>query len=327
MDRWALQYGDQCTFVIACCDGKQLAETFASELKLEHVVNVWLDRRSMPTWGQLGCQGFIVGDGRHSVVCKSTVAFMEVRDLAFRHCETLVDALLERDGAPSLPSLATIHPGARVRLHSLSMKPELNGADAIVLEAPTAASGGRCAVQLHDGRALRIKPVNCKPVNCSVLPAEDCCGGGCGACDDDQDSAANNGEGEADQADADAADPCRAAAKKLAQASQARLEAEAMHMPARMLRSLQQRETKARDELAAAQAAAAAEGVPTRLVAEAAAPPKKEAFKGGISLGTCANPLCLCADCECGVGCTCNVSDAETCEPCTEFRAQRAKAG
>lgn len=322
-----MQYGDQCTFVIACCDGPQLAVTFASELQLEHCVNVWLDRGSMPTWGQLGCQGFIVGDGRHSVVCKSTVAFMEVRELAFRHCETLVDALLGREGVPSLPSLATIHPGARVRLHSLSTKPELNGADAIVLEAPTAASGERCTVQLRDGHALRIKPDNLVNRSTGQLGQEGCCGGGCGACDEDRDCAANSGEGEADQADADAADPCRAAAKKLAQASHERLEAEAMHMPARMLRSLQLREAKARDELAAAQAAAAADGMTILPVAEAAAPLKKEAFKGGISLGTCVNTLCLCADCECGVGCTCNVSDAETCEPCTEFRAQRAKAG
>ena len=79
MDRWAQQYGDECTFVVACCDGMQLAQTFAAELKLQHVLNVWCDPTSMPRWGQLGCQGFIVGDGRHSVVCKRTVAFMEVR--------------------------------------------------------------------------------------------------------------------------------------------------------------------------------------------------------------------------------------------------------
>ena len=127
MDRWAQQYGDECTFVVACCDGMQLAQTFASELKLQHVLNVWCDPRSMPRWGQLGCQGFIVGDGRHSVVCKRTVAFMEVREIAFRHCETLVDALIGKDSAPSLASLATLHPGAIVRLHSLSAKPELNG--------------------------------------------------------------------------------------------------------------------------------------------------------------------------------------------------------
>ena len=53
------------------------------------------------------------------------------------------------------------------------------------------------------------------------------------------------------------------------------------------------------------------------MVAEAVSPPvvKKEAFKGGISLGVCANDKCLCAECECGAGCTCNVTEEETCEP------------
>ena len=59
--------------------------------------------------------------------------------------------------------------------------------------------------------------------------------------------------------------------------------------------------------------------------APVAAVTKKEAFKGGVSLGVCANALCLCAECECGKGCTCNVGDnSDTCEPCTDFRAAKA---
>tara|TARA_B100000767_G_C19413618_1_gene388995 strand:+ start:224 stop:358 length:135 start_codon:yes stop_codon:yes gene_type:complete len=38
-----------------------------------------VDDGDMPKWGQLGCQGFIVGDSRHSIVCKSTSAFMQAR--------------------------------------------------------------------------------------------------------------------------------------------------------------------------------------------------------------------------------------------------------
>ena len=26
---------------------------------------------------------------------------------------------------------------------------------------------------------------------------------------------------------------------------------------------------------------------------------------------------------RCGAGCTCNITEAETCEPCTQFRAER----
>jgi|TARA_B110000196_G_C20542296_1_gene384956 hypothetical protein len=81
MDRWALKYAEHCTFVVACCAGKELAEQFASELRLRHCLNVWVDDDDMPKWGQLGCQGFIVGDSRHSIVCKSTSAFMQATSL------------------------------------------------------------------------------------------------------------------------------------------------------------------------------------------------------------------------------------------------------
>ena len=176
MDRWALQYGDRCTFVIACCDGHQLAVTFAKELKLRHCLNVWVDQNSMPRWGQLGCQGFIVGDASHHVVCKSTSAFMEVNELAFTHCETLVEALLASEGAPTLASLATLHPGAVVRLQGLVAKPELNGIDAIITSAASDATGGRCAVRTRHGEALRIKPENL------ALATAMAQAGGCGGC-------------------------------------------------------------------------------------------------------------------------------------------------
>lgn len=56
----------------------------------------------MPKWGQLGCNGFIVLGPDSKVVCKATSAFMELRELAFGHVETLVDALLQGESAPEL---------------------------------------------------------------------------------------------------------------------------------------------------------------------------------------------------------------------------------
>ena len=52
----------------------------------------------LPNWGQLGCQGFIILDGQGSVVCKTTPAFMEVEDLAFRYVETILGSLLSSRG-------------------------------------------------------------------------------------------------------------------------------------------------------------------------------------------------------------------------------------
>merc|ERR1711948_129265 len=45
--------------------------------------------------------------------------------------------------------------------------------------------------------------------------------------------------------------------------------------------------------------------------------------------GPCTNDLCLCAVCECGVTCRCNmvdVKDADTCEKCVDFRAKKKAA-
>jgi hypothetical protein len=45
--------------------------------------------------------------------------------------------------------------------------------------------------------------------------------------------------------------------------------------------------------------------------------------------GPCSNDLCLCAVCECGVTCRCNIADfkdEETCEQCVDFRAKKKAA-
>ena len=162
----------------------------------------------MPTWGQLGCQGFIVLDGTHTAVARSTQSYLDVGDRAFIDVEDIVDELLD---GPAVP-------------HA---------------RAPASRAGCTecaCSKTEEEGFAVNAAAV-CPAVSRAPSTAPEC-------------------------------------------------------------------------------AAAAAAG---------AEPIKREAFKGGISLGTCGNDKCLCAECECGVGCTCNLSEAaETCEPCTEFRAEKA---
>lgn len=57
---------------------------------------------------------------------------------------------------------------------------------------------------------------------------------------------------------------------------------------------------------------------------------KKEAFVNGFSIGVCKNDSCLCAACECGASCQCNIGSNTgveqdgTCEPCGAFRAEKA---
>lgn len=100
MDAWAESFGSAAAFVCVCCAGPQLASQFGKELKLKHCHNTWVDEDDMPAWGQLGCNGFIVIDGSHSVVCKATRAYLEVKETAFRHVETLLSALIVEKPVP-----------------------------------------------------------------------------------------------------------------------------------------------------------------------------------------------------------------------------------
>mmetsp|Transcript_833 Transcript_833/g.2089 ORF Transcript_833/g.2089 Transcript_833/m.2089 type:complete len:284 (+) Transcript_833:276-1127(+) len=104
MDAWAESFGSAAAFVCVCCAGPQLATQFGNELKLKHCHNTWVDEDDMPAWGQLGCNGFIVIDGSHSVVCKATRAYLEVKETAFRHVETLLSALVVEKSVPKQES-------------------------------------------------------------------------------------------------------------------------------------------------------------------------------------------------------------------------------
>lgn len=97
MDKWAAKYavpgsGPLARFICIGCAGPQLAKTFGDELRLRNCINTVAERS--PTWGQLGCNGFIVLDGLGNVVCPATSAFLKVRGAAFEHVELLLDALL-----------------------------------------------------------------------------------------------------------------------------------------------------------------------------------------------------------------------------------------
>uniref|UniRef100_A0A7S3EY25 Hemerythrin-like domain-containing protein n=1 Tax=Haptolina ericina TaxID=156174 RepID=A0A7S3EY25_9EUKA len=170
MDAWALSYGSSVAFVCVSCAGPQLATQFGTELKLKNCHNTWVEEDDMPTWGQLGCNGLIVLDGSHSVVCRASPAYMQVRELAFRHVETLLQALV---GSQPVPHLV---PGATVLLKGLVAKPELNGQVGMCVEDE--GPSGRCAVALRDGRTLSLKPCNLEVVGATVS-GDGCSGGGC----------------------------------------------------------------------------------------------------------------------------------------------------
>ena len=113
MDRWALEFAERAAFICVACAGSSLASTFVRDLKLKHTSVTYCAESDMPSWGQLGCGGFIVLDGAGKVAHAKTSAFMQVRDLAFRHVESILDALLDGRAAPR------VGPGQHVALRGL----------------------------------------------------------------------------------------------------------------------------------------------------------------------------------------------------------------
>ena len=336
------------------CAGSSLAEEFGRELRLQHCTLTFVAQSDMPRWGQLGCQGFIILDGSGGVVCKSTPAFMEVEQLSFRFVETVLASLLSSRPLPS------VCPGVMVQISGLVSTPELNGSVGMCVQAE--GSNGRCGVSLGSKRGI----VSVKTANLSVsgasqqlLPSQGggCCGGGCGNCDSNDGEDGGCEDGSCDKAGCPKPKKARngsgsdaevdAAISRLQEAT-ASLREPGQPLPARMVSALQKREASAKAELEAlvqtvmhdldpAQLQAAASAIASAMASiEEMKPPatvqKREAFVNGLSIGVCKNDQCLCADCECGASCQCNiggnsgVEQAGTCEPCGAFRAAKAAA-
>jgi hypothetical protein len=149
-------------------------------------VNTYVDDADMPKWGQLGCNGLIVIDSSGNIVCRSSPAFMEVREKAFEYVDMLLAALLGQAHAADGPQ-----PGAAVSLSGLVGRSDLNGQEAVVLNG--ADTNGRCAVQLAGGQVLSIKALNLMPIPAG---GGGCGGGGCaGGCDCDGGGCGEGGEG------------------------------------------------------------------------------------------------------------------------------------
>ena len=152
MERWAAAYSDRAHFLCVGCQGEQLSEAMGQEMKLTNCVNAVCSEGNMPTWGQLGCNGFIVLDKEHQVVASSTAPFQQVRGLAFKHVEALVDALA--DGVP-VPAFC---PGQFVYLHGLNTA-NLNGELGVCLTQFNDTET-RVEVQLRSGRKIKVLPKN-----------------------------------------------------------------------------------------------------------------------------------------------------------------------
>mmetsp|Transcript_65924 Transcript_65924/g.154271 ORF Transcript_65924/g.154271 Transcript_65924/m.154271 type:complete len:368 (-) Transcript_65924:115-1218(-) len=115
MNSWAAEGIFDCNFLCICVLGDRsaygLCKEMSNQMKLTHCVNGFVESaRDMPTYGQLGCQGFIILDKEHKVVSEGTSPFMQVRALAFQHVEALLNSVCK-----NLP-LPDLCPGEEVQL-------------------------------------------------------------------------------------------------------------------------------------------------------------------------------------------------------------------
>jgi hypothetical protein len=157
------------------CAGAGLARQFVSELQLQHcMVGYVKSQKDMPRWGQLGCNGFIVLDQQKRVVSRQTAAFLQMRSLAFRHVEALLDALLAGAAPPS------ICPAQCVALEGVE-DPKKRGMRGVALDATDAtdgkntvfllsSSGGGSLVRVA-AQKLRVLPGNAVEISPRQLSA------------------------------------------------------------------------------------------------------------------------------------------------------------
>jgi len=272
-----------------------------------------VQQADMPRWGQLGCQGFIILDSSGSVACETTPAFMEVEGLAFKYVECVLSALLAKKSIPE------VGPGTLVRIRDSPQTPGLARQPAMCISPEN--SDGKCEVALRSGKTLWIERTSLISKQDEI--SGDCdrgCKGNEGGASEccQQKSSCENAGGTA------CADSCAATSKESFATA---LEASAdkvtqaclavgvgSDLPADEIHTLQLQMKAAKKEFKA-------------VLADA-----KQILEGDTRLtkfsinGPCTNELCLCAVCECGVTCRCNlpdVKDTDTCEKCVDFRAKK----
>lgn len=190
MNEWAREIPDA-NFICVCVAGTGqeavgLAKSMGQQMRLTNCVNAFIEHEElMPSWGQLGCSGFIILDSEHRLLKKKTSSFMQVRNLAFDHVEAILAAVSAGEQLPQ------VCPGQFCRIVGLKSRPELNGQLCICLGMDEERI--QVLPLSEDGRSrqkpMSILPANARPEESDgeeehddgedcAKTAEDCSGGG-----------------------------------------------------------------------------------------------------------------------------------------------------
>jgi hypothetical protein len=174
MEHWARgPLGRGVDFLCICVDTLQTAQTFQRLFQFQGCVNGWIPSpQAMPSFGQLGCSGFVVLDGKGGCASRKTQAFLQHGEAAFAALEALLSKLLP--AAPTAAASAAASaaaaqangyaPGSTLLLEGLKSDPSLNGARVRVLGFDTASGRFSVALEADAARVLAVRP-------CSLAPA------------------------------------------------------------------------------------------------------------------------------------------------------------
>ena len=172
MELWACSpLGKYVDFICVCVDdNKNVAINFEQMFKFTSVINgVVMKRQDMPTYGQLGCSGFIIVGADGSCVSKKTDAYLNYGEKAFKNAESIILTALEDAGidfkTESNKKDGNIYAkGQKLRLEGISSDLSLNGIIVTVLKFDT--TKGRFHVLLNDGsnKQISILPCNLAPL-------------------------------------------------------------------------------------------------------------------------------------------------------------------
>lgn len=142
--------------------GYTMAKQFSQMFNFQNVINGFFLPDKMPTFGQLGCSGFIVAEiSSGKVIHKATPALMQHGSPAFSWVEKMFHTLV-----PTLPAAKESPPAdaIRVQVEGLKSQPSLNGMKGYLIRKDE-SNPQRFIVLLDNGQQVSLKPANFNDVD------------------------------------------------------------------------------------------------------------------------------------------------------------------
>ena len=177
MEEWARgPLGESAAFLSICVDSFECAKMFHRLFWFTKCVNGWIPRPScMPDFGQLGCSGFIVLDGKGGCASRKTISLLQYGpEAAFSSLEQVLVKLLPfaAAAAPALPSSHGYQVGSTLLLDGLKGEPALNGRR-VRVEGFITASGRFSVKLIGEERTLAVLPCCLAPLAGARSEAEE----------------------------------------------------------------------------------------------------------------------------------------------------------